>query len=87
MSLLGVKSPATHRLRVGAVVALLALGLSGCAPADTAPGAASNPASPAPAELSGTLNVFAAASLKQTFTELATQYREGQPQGQGVPEL
>lgn len=79
MSLLGVKSPATHRLRVGAVVALLALGLSGCAPADTAPGAASNPASPAPAELSGTLNVYAAASLKQTFTELATQYEKANP--------
>lgn len=69
-----------HRLRIGAVVGLLALGLSGCAPAaDTAPGASSNPASSAPAELSGTLNVYAAASLKKTFTELATQYEQANP--------
>ncbi|MEO8221277.1 MAG: molybdate ABC transporter substrate-binding protein [Specibacter sp.] len=75
-----LKSAGATRLRIGAVVGLLALGLAGCAPAaDTAPGGASNPASSAPAELSGTLNVYAAASLKQTFTELATQYEQANP--------
>lgn len=63
-----------------AAAALLVLGLAACAPAtDTSPGAASAPASSAPAELSGTLNVFAAASLKGTFTELATQYEQANP--------
>jgi molybdate transport system substrate-binding protein len=32
------------------------------------------------AELSGTLTVFAAASLKQTFTDLATQFEKAHPQ-------
>nr|WP_243400066.1 molybdate ABC transporter substrate-binding protein [Arthrobacter glacialis] len=74
------------RLRLGAAAALLALvplalGLAGCAPAgppgtDTTSGAGSTPVV---SELSGTLNVYAAASLKETFTELAAQFQAQHP--------
>ncbi len=69
-----------HR-RLAALGAVLALALAACAPAgDNAPGATQPPSSPsAPAELSGTLNVFAAASLKGTFTELAAQFEQANP--------
>lgn len=74
---------ATLRLGIFATVsAVLALALAACAPAaDNAPGAAqsTSSASNAPAELSGTLNVFAAASLKGTFTELAAQFEQANP--------
>ncbi|MGO2542831.1 MAG: molybdate ABC transporter substrate-binding protein [Specibacter sp.] len=80
------KTPARLRtLRFSAaatVAAMLALGLAGCAPAaDTSPGA--HPAASsanAPTELSGTLSVFAAASLKTTFTELASQFEAAHPE-------
>ena len=74
----------TLRRGVAATVgAMLALGLVACAPAgDNAPGAAQSTSSAAgaPAELSGTLNVFAAASLKGTFTELASEFEKANPQ-------
>ncbi|MDJ0314341.1 molybdate ABC transporter substrate-binding protein [Arthrobacter sp. H35-D1] len=73
-----------RRLRLGAVAAgaaVLALGLSGCGPAATSPSAGpdSNATENATAELSGTLNVYAAASLKQTFTELAHEFEAKNP--------
>lgn len=78
------------RLRLGALgtsaallaMGLAAFGLSACAPAaDQAPGAGQAPSSSsgAPPELSGNLTVYAAASLKQTFTELATKYEQANP--------
>ncbi|MHA7306715.1 molybdate ABC transporter substrate-binding protein [Arthrobacter sp. TMN-49] len=57
---------------MGAVVAVLALSLAGCVPG------ASN--APSASEFSGTLNVFAAASLKKTFTQLAAQFEAEHPQ-------
>ena len=76
----------THprRLRFGTVAAgavVLALGLLGCGPAATAPSAGpeSSATENATAELSGTLNVYAAASLKQTFTELANEFEVKNP--------
>lgn len=72
-----------RRLRLGAVAAgtaALALSLSGCGPAATAPGAEPNTTGTAAAELSGTLNVYAAASLKKTFTVLANEFEAENPQ-------
>ncbi len=61
------------------VGALLAMGLSACAPAaDTGPGQGTT--NQHLNELSGTLNVFAAASLKSTFTELATRFEAANPE-------
>lgn len=65
-----------------APVAALAL-LSGCGSSDTAAPAgtttAAGSASSTPAVEQGTLAVFAAASLKATFTELATQFEAAHP--------
>ena len=60
--------------------AVMALGLAACAPsADPAPqNSPSAPVMDSP-ELSGTLNVYAAASLKKTFTEMATQFEAAHP--------
>lgn len=71
--------------RLGTLAAgiLLAAGLASCsagtseAPAGT-PGPGTTPSSSAE-ELSGTLNVFAAASLKTTFTDLASQFEAANP--------
>lgn len=64
-----------------AAVALTA-GLAGCAPASQSPLAASSPdgtASQGAGQLSGTVTVFAAASLKATFTRLADEFEVGNP--------
>ncbi|MFQ4147135.1 molybdate ABC transporter substrate-binding protein [Arthrobacter sp. LAPM80] len=55
------------------------VGLAGCAPSDTAPGANTSADSTSATALSGTLNIYAAASLKQTFSELATQFEAANP--------
>ncbi|MDJ0316544.1 molybdate ABC transporter substrate-binding protein [Arthrobacter antibioticus] len=71
-----------YRLWVGATVAILTLGVSACAPpADTASGTGSAPSSleVTPNELSGSLNVYAAASLKTTFTTLASEFESAHP--------
>lgn len=71
-----------RRVVLGTVGAMLSLGLAACAPAgDNAPGASQTPApaATAPAELAGTLNIYAAASLTATFTELATQFEAANP--------
>lgn len=74
----------SRRLAVmGTLGAMLALALAACTPAgDNAPGATQAPssASGSPGELSGTLNVFAAASLKSAFTELAARFEAANPQ-------
>lgn len=87
MTLFTTKPARQHRPGFGAaatVAAMLALGLglAGCAPAaDTAtPGTIATASPKAPVELSGTLSVFAAASLKTTFTELASQFEAAHPE-------
>lgn len=57
-----------------AVSILLAAGVSGCAP--DSPG---NPAASGTPQRSGTLTVFAAASLKATFTRLAAEFESRNP--------
>jgi molybdate transport system substrate-binding protein len=63
-------------LKTALLTGFLALGLAACTPASTQP-----PASPsaASAKLSGTVTVFAAASLKATFTQLATDFEAKNP--------
>lgn len=62
-----------------AAAAVLAVSLASCAPAsDTT--ATTAETSAAASELSGTLTVFAAASLKKTFTDLATAFQAAHPQ-------
>ncbi|MFD4959148.1 molybdate ABC transporter substrate-binding protein [Microbacterium sp. NPDC058389] len=68
--------------RTAVVLTALALGLTGCATAtgDQDP-AATSPATTEPAgpELTGELTVYAAASLKGAFDELATDFEEQHP--------
>jgi molybdate transport system substrate-binding protein len=62
-----------------AVAALLAL--AGCASSspDAAPTSSSSASSESESSLTGTITVFAAASLKGTFTELASDFEEANP--------
>ncbi|MCO4256307.1 molybdate ABC transporter substrate-binding protein [Pseudarthrobacter cellobiosi] len=58
------------------------LGLAACAPASTTPTASQPAASQSPdaaGQVSGTITVFAAASLKATFTQLATDFGAKNP--------
>ncbi|MDQ0077819.1 molybdate ABC transporter substrate-binding protein [Arthrobacter oryzae] len=60
----------------------LTAGLAGCAPASQSPAAASSPDGTGPqgaGQLSGTVTVFAAASLKATFTRLADEFEAKNP--------
>ena len=75
-----------HKPSALVVAALLAAGLSACAAGAPAsgPGAASGTGGSASsageaAKLSGTLTVFAAASLKSTFTKLAAEFETANP--------
>jgi len=61
--------------RIALVVAIAALALTGCA----AQSAAEPSASPTADTLEGSITVFAAASLKATFTDLAAQFEEAHP--------
>ena len=70
--------------RVAALLAAgaLAAGLAGCAPASQPPSAAASSSGTAPqgaGQLSGTVTVFAAASLKATFTKLAGEFEAKNP--------
>jgi molybdate transport system substrate-binding protein len=58
-----------------ALIAGLALALTGCASADPEPTASAGAAE----SLEGSITVFAAASLKTTFTELAAEFEEANP--------
>jgi molybdate transport system substrate-binding protein len=74
-------TPARHRLRLPAAAAALALAgaaLAGCSSSSSS-AAASSSASASGAALSGTITVFAAASLQQTFTALAKTFEKEHP--------
>ncbi|UVJ39092.1 molybdate ABC transporter substrate-binding protein [Arthrobacter sp. CJ23] len=62
----------------GAVAAGLAAGLTGCAGIPSPVGTGSGTVSESP-KLSGTVTVFAAASLKATFTKLAADFEAANP--------
>lgn len=68
--------------RITAVVAaaLVALSLASCSPTSDTSSTASTGSSAAVPEFSGTLTVFAAASLKNTFTDLATVFETAHPE-------
>ncbi|MDW4571630.1 molybdate ABC transporter substrate-binding protein [Microbacterium sp. M3] len=68
------------RARGAAVVAALALALTGCAAgADEDPAAVPAATTSAGPELTGELTVYAAASLKSAFDELATEFEARHP--------
>lgn len=64
------------RLKTALLAGSLALGLTACALASTPPAASPSAAS---AKVSGTVTVFAAASLKATFTQLAAEFEAKNP--------
>ena len=67
-------------IRAAAVLAALVLGLAGCGTAvDRDPGGTPAETTAAEPELSGDLTVYAAASLKAAFDELATQFEQRHP--------
>ena len=73
---------ARPRLRVPAAAAALALAgaaLAGCSSSSTTSSGASSSASASGAALSGTITVFAAASLQKTFTALAATFEKDHP--------
>ncbi|MCU1517987.1 MAG: molybdate-binding protein [Pseudarthrobacter sp.] len=63
------------------LAAAASLCLAACGPAATpaSPAVSPNGSSPANAQLSGTITVFAAASLKATFTQLASDFEAKNP--------
>jgi len=67
-------------LRTCVVIAAIGLLLTGCATgADRDPAATSAPVGPIEPELTGDLTIYAAASLKAAFDELATQFEQRHP--------
>jgi molybdate transport system substrate-binding protein len=79
-------TPPTQRLRrvaVAATAAAALLGLAACSSSSAgssgSSASASAPASASSAALSGKVTVFAAASLKKTFTELGQQFEAAHP--------
>ncbi|MBO0852647.1 MAG: molybdate ABC transporter substrate-binding protein [Nocardia sp.] len=64
-------------LTAGLAAIALVAGLAACDSEDSASGTASGSA--APAQISGTVTVFAAASLTETFTELGHQFEAAHP--------
>ncbi|MCS5724161.1 molybdate ABC transporter substrate-binding protein [Herbiconiux sp. CPCC 203407] len=72
----------TRRRALPAVAVLggaAAIALSGCASGGAADGAAQPPESSSASALEGSITVFAAASLKGTFTELADEFEAEHP--------
>jgi len=70
------------RLAGGAVAVLLALSACSSSDADTSSSSSSSssgPSSSASPELSGTVTVFAAASLQESFTALGKEFEEAHP--------
>jgi len=69
------------RLSALLTAAVLAAGLAGCAASHTAPGAAGGSATAggSSAEKSRTVTVYAAASLKATFTRIASEFEAANP--------
>ena len=70
------------RQRISALAAavVMAVTMAACSTPDNASVSTADPASTSETELSGTLTVFAAASLKQTFTDLAARFESAHPQ-------
>ncbi|MDR7083446.1 molybdate transport system substrate-binding protein [Arthrobacter ginsengisoli] len=69
-----------RRIPAFLLAGVVAAGLTGCAPgAPGSPGSSSSPAAGAAEQLSGTITVFAAASLKASFTKLAEQFEARNP--------
>ncbi len=71
---------ARRRSVVAALVAVAALALTACSGTDTPVGSSSQsgPSDPEP-DVSGSITVFAAASLQQTFTTLGEQFETAHP--------
>jgi molybdate transport system substrate-binding protein len=61
------------------LLAVLALALAGCGGTSGASASASSSSSPATGQLSGTLTVFAAASLTEVFTDLGDRLEKANP--------
>jgi len=79
-------SSRTMAIRTGAVLASLALLLTGCASgADQDPNAPSAPAESVGPELTGDLTIYAAASLKAAFDELSVQFEAQHPSVDVLP--
>jgi len=67
----------SRRVRVAAALLLAGAALTGCSSAGAAPSAA--PSASATDTVSGTVTVFAAASLTKTFTELGKEFEAAHP--------
>jgi molybdate transport system substrate-binding protein len=69
------------RVRLGALLtaAVLATGLAGCAASSAGSTADSSSTTGGTQQLSGTVTVFAAASLKATFTKIASEFETANP--------
>lgn len=78
-------SPTAHPRRRRSAAALIAgvcamgLGLSACGSSDSAGGASGSSSGAGSSKVSGTVTVFAAASLKEAFTALGTQFEKEHP--------
>ncbi|MGC4980182.1 molybdate ABC transporter substrate-binding protein [Streptomyces sp. DT193] len=69
----------TRTLRVAGVGAAALLALSACSSSDTSDSPDKANASSSSSKLSGTVTVFAAASLKESFTALGEQFEKAHP--------
>jgi molybdate transport system substrate-binding protein len=69
------------RVRLGALLtaAVLATGLAGCAASSAGSTAGGSSTAGGTQQLSGTVTVFAAASLKATFTKIASEFETANP--------
>ncbi|ANF33168.1 molybdate-binding protein [Leifsonia xyli] len=67
----------SRRVRVAAALLLAGAALTGCSSAGAAPSA--SPSASATDSVSGTVTVFAAASLTKTFTELGKEFEAAHP--------
>lgn len=68
-----------HRLALAAVPAAAALLLAGCGGSSTPAASGGSSAGSSSTALSGTVTVFAAASLKESFTALGTAFEQAHP--------
>ncbi|WP_406373349.1 molybdate ABC transporter substrate-binding protein [Streptomyces sp. NBC_00647] len=69
----------TRTLHVAGVGAAALLALSACSSSDDTSDASGSPKSSSSAKLSGTVTVFAAASLKESFTTLGQDFEKAHP--------
>ncbi|MFC8863543.1 molybdate ABC transporter substrate-binding protein [[Kitasatospora] papulosa] len=71
--------PTGRALQVAGAGAAVLLALSGCSSSDDSSSAASGSSASSSDELSGTVTVFAAASLKESFTALGEEFEKAHP--------